>query len=157
MVGQEQETLSESHWGDQQFQNVTGKFRVDLTEINHKISRHFTKSGACASNTSDHPTQNKGMGYHGTKVSKFKGKNSKIILAGMTKMMLMNGALIWLCSCCSPLGHMRFSLHNGRVSTFFLALRWYSKFNHLLCFFRSRRKGNSNRRKSGQLIVHPMY
>lgn len=56
-VEQEQEALSESNWGDQQFQNVTGKVRVDFIEINHKISRRFTKSRACISSTSDHPTQ----------------------------------------------------------------------------------------------------
>lgn len=40
---QEQEALFESRWGDQQFQNVTGEVRVDLIEINHKISWHSAK------------------------------------------------------------------------------------------------------------------
>lgn len=124
---QEQEALSESSWGDHHFQNVPGKFRMGLLQANHEISRHFTKTGVCTRSTSDHPTQTvptqKGMSYHEAQVCKFKGRKSKIILVGMTKIILMNGALIWLRSCRSPLGHMRFSVHNGRVSTFFLTQR----------------------------------
>lgn len=123
---------------------------MDLLETNHEISRHFTRRGAYTSSTSDHPTQTippqKGTGYHESKVCKFKGRKSEIILVGMTKIILMNGALTWRRSCRSPLGHMRFSVHNGGVSTFSLALRRYSKFNHLLRFIRARRKGGSNRR-----------